>query len=232
MIERNMPDTILIVEDEPEIRGILTRALESRGYKVREADTLTSALTQLSLFTPQLILLDLGMPDGSGIDLIDKVRTWSDVPIIVISDRVSERDKVDALHLGADDYITKPFSSQEMLARVQAIMRRASKDPDPESPIVTFGLVHVDLTKRVVRKSGEEIRLTPTEYKLLATLIKNAGKVMTQKKLLVEVWGASASDNGHYLRIYVGRLRHKLEQDPISPRHFLTEIGVGYRFQQ
>lgn len=175
-------------------------------------------------------MLDLGLPDGNGVDFIRDLRGWSDAPILVLSARSNEKDKVLALDAGADDYLTKPFGVAELRARARALLRRQSRTEDA-SPLFEFGEVKVDLSRRVVTRNGEPVRLTPIEYRLLCVLLANAGKVLTQRHLLRDVWGPSSVESTHYLRIYVGHLRHKLEIDPAQPRHFQTETGVGYRFQ-
>lgn len=178
---------------------------------------------------PDLVILDLGLPDGDGTLYLRDVRQWSSVPIIVLSARNDERDKIDALDAGADDYLAKPFGIGELLARVRVALRRHGAH-SMESPLVTFGSVTVDLSQRLVSRDGATLHLTPTEFKLVALLLANAGKVLTQRQLLVQVWGPNAVESSHYLRIYMGHLRQKLESDPTRPRHFITETAVGYRF--
>ncbi|HYR26171.1 MAG TPA: winged helix-turn-helix domain-containing protein, partial [Aquabacterium sp.] len=175
--------------------------------------------------------LDLGLPDGDGRQFVADLRTWSSLPILVLSARAAEEDKIDVLDAGADDYLTKPFAVGELLARVRAMLRRARQGTAIESPHVRFGSIEVDLVRRKVTRQEEAVHLTPIEYRLLCVLLAHAGKVMTHRQLLREVWGPAYADSSHYLRIYVGHLRHKLEDDPSQPRHFLTEVGVGYRFQ-
>ncbi|WP_029414410.1 two-component system response regulator KdpE [Acidovorax radicis] len=227
--------TVLVVEDEPQIRRFVRSALEAEGWQVNEAATLREGLSAVGTRQPDLLVLDLGLPDGDGIDLIRDVRGWSAVPIIVLSARTDEADKINALDAGADDYLTKPFGTGELLARVRANLRRPRVATgnglvaDGVEPAFQFGDVEVDRTARVVRKAGVEVHLTPTEYRMLSVLITNAGRVITQKQLLREVWGPMRSDQSHYLRIYMGHLRQKLEADPAQPRHLLTESGVGYR---
>ena len=205
-------------------------SLEEEGCRVFEAGTLASGLVEAGERKPDLIMLDLGLPDGNGVDFIRDLRGWSDVPILVLSARSNEKDKVQALDAGADDYLTKPFGVAELRARARALLRRQSRTEDA-SPLFEFGEVRVDLSRRVVTRNGEPVRLTPIEYRLLCVLLASAGKVLTQRHLLREVWGPSSVESTHYLRIYVGHLRHKLEIDPAQPRHFQTETGVGYRFQ-
>ncbi|WP_319003132.1 two-component system response regulator KdpE [Acidovorax radicis] len=227
--------TVLVVEDEPQIRRFVRSALEAEGWQVNEAATLREGLSAAGTRQPDLLVLDLGLPDGDGIDLIRDVRGWSAVPIIVLSARTDEADKINALDAGADDYLTKPFGTGELLARVRANLRRPRVATgnglvaDVVEPVFQFGDVEVDRAARVVRKAGLEVHLTPTEYRMLSVLITNAGRVITQKQLLREVWGPMRSDQSHYLRIYMGHLRQKLEADPAQPRHLLTESGVGYR---
>ena len=221
---------VLVVEDEKQIRRFVRASLEEEGCRVFEAGTLASGLVEAGERKPDLIMLDLGLPDGNGVDFIRDLRGWSDVPILVLSARSNEKDKVQALDAGADDYLTKPFGVAELRARARALLRRQNRTEDA-SPLFEFGEVRVDLSRRVVTRNGEPVRLTPIEYRLLCVLLASAGKVLTQRHLLREVWGPSSVESTHYLRIYVGHLRHKLEIDPAQPRHFQTETGVGYRFQ-
>jgi two-component system KDP operon response regulator KdpE len=223
--------TALLVEDEPQIRRFVRAALEAEGWQVFEAPGLQRGLIDAGTRKPDLIVLDLGLPDGDGIDFVIDLRKWSSVPVIVLSARVSEDDKIRALDAGADDYLTKPFGTGELLARVRATLRRQRQPAADKSGLIQFGDVSVDLPNRRVTRGGEHVHLTPTEYRLLAVLVSNAGRVMTNPQLLRAVWGPSQSENGHYLRIYMGHLRHKLEQDPTQPRYLLTETAVGYRLQ-
>jgi two-component system KDP operon response regulator KdpE len=221
----------LIVEDEKQIRRFVRTALADQGWIVHEADTVARGLSEASTRRPDLIVLDLGLPDSDGIEFLRDLRAWSDVAVIVLSARVGERDKIDALDAGADDYLTKPFIVGELLARVRAAARRRGpKDELP--PIFEFGDVCVNMSLRTVQKGGLEIHLTPTEYRLLCLLAANEGKVLTHHQLLTDVWGPSRSKDGHYLRVYMGHLRQKLESDPARPRHILTEPAVGYRLVQ
>jgi two-component system KDP operon response regulator KdpE len=233
-----MPAPIaIIIEDEPQIRRFVRAALEAEGWLVHEADNLKKGLTETGTRKPDLLVLDLGLPDGDGLELIRDVRGWSSVPIVVLSARSDEADKIAALDAGADDYLTKPFGVGELLARVRANLRRpraASGDSAADAaseadPLFRFGEVEVDRQARLVRRNGVEVHLTPLEYRLLTVLIANVGRVLTHRQLLRQVWGPSHSEQSHYLRIYMGHLRQKLETDPTQPRHFLTETAVGYR---
>ena len=230
----NPAPVVVIVEDEPQIRRFVRGALEAEGWQVHEADTMQRGLTAAGTRKPDLLVLDLGLPDGDGLELIRDVRGWSTVPIIVLSARVDEADKIAALDAGADDYLTKPFGVGELLARVRANLRRpraAAADGTPEDadPVFRFGEVELDRRLRRVRRAGVDVHLTPTEYRLLAVLVANAGRVLTHRQLLREVWGPSHAEQNHYLRIYMGHLRQKLERDPAQPRHLITETAVGYR---
>jgi two-component system, OmpR family, KDP operon response regulator KdpE len=225
-----MPNPVVIViEDEPQIRRFVRSALEAEGWQVHEADTVKKGLTEAGTRKPDLLVLDLGLPDGDGLELIRDVRGWSTVPIIVLSARVDESDKIAALDAGADDYLTKPFGVGELLARMRANLRRPRAAADEAEPLFRFGEVEVDRQARLVRRAGSEVHLTPIEYRLLSVLVANAGRVLTHRQLLREVWGPSHAEQSHYLRIYMGHLRQKLEIDPTQPRHLLTETAVGYR---
>lgn len=220
---------VLIIEDEQAIRRFLRTALEADGLRVYEADTLQRGLLEAASRKPDLTILDLGLPDGDGIDFIREVRLWSQMPIIVLSARTEEADKIDALDAGADDYLSKPFGIGELQARLRVALRRHASGQKNE-PQVMFGAMVVDLAARRILRDGEEVHLTPIEFRLLAVLLNNAGKVLTQRQLLNQVWGPNAVEHSHYLRIYMGHLRQKLEVDPARPRHLLTETGIGYRF--
>ncbi|MDD5394126.1 MAG: response regulator [Thiothrix sp.] len=222
---------ILVVEDEQHIRHFIRTALENESYQVTEAGTYHSALQAIQNQRLDMIILDLGLPDGDGLELIKHLRTWSKLPVLVLSARVSDQDKIKALDAGADDYLSKPFSTGELLARVRALLRRSQFNPSVESPLIRFGEVEVDLLQRKVNRKGQAVRLTPIEFHLLSLLLLNAGRVMTHRHLLREVWGSTYVESNHYLRVYVGHLRQKLEDDPSQPRHFLTETGIDYRFQ-
>ena len=222
---------ILVVEDESQIRRFVRAALEGEGCRVAEAASCRQGLLEAGARRTDLVVLDLALPDGDGVAFVRDFRAWSSAPVLVLSARSTEHDKIGVLDAGADDYLTKPFSVGELLARVRALLRRGRGDADLESACVAFGDVEVDFARRQVSRRGEPVRLTPIEYRLLGVLVANAGKVMTHRQLLREVWGPAASESSHYLRVYVGHLRHKLEDDPTRPRHVLTETGVGYRFQ-
>ncbi|AMO94333.1 KDP operon transcriptional regulatory protein KdpE [Collimonas fungivorans] len=219
----------LLVEDEPQIRRFVRAALEDEGWQIFEAATMQRGLIDCGTRKPNLVILDLGLPDGDGIDFILDVRKWSRVPIIVLSARVNETDKIKALDAGADDYLSKPFGVGELLARVRATLRRQHQPLAGDDGLIRFGDVTLDLQARLVTKAQQQVHLTPTEYRLLSVLVANAGRVVTNPQLLKEVWGPSHSESGHYLRIYMGHLRQKLEDDPAQPKHLLTETAVGYR---
>ncbi len=224
-------NTVLLVEDEKEIRRFVRQALQGEGCQVREAETMAQGLQEAASVKPQLIMLDLGLPDGDGVDFVQRLRSWSQVPVLVVSARSTEHDKILVLDAGADDYLTKPFSVGELLARVRALLRRSRADNELSTPVVQFGSVEVDLARRLVSKAQQPVHLTAMEFKLLSVLLANAGRVLTHRHLLREVWGGTHSDHNHYLRIYVAHLRQKLEDDPTQPVYLQTEIGVGYRFQ-
>ena len=219
----------ILVEDEAQIRRFVRTALEAEGWTVHESGTMKQGLVDAGARKPDLVVLDLGLPDGDGVDFITKLRGWSTVPVIVLSARVEETDKIEALDAGADDYLTKPFGVKELLARVRAAVRRHAQPPGDPSKVIRFGDVEVDPVARAVRRHGEEVHLTPVEYRLLTLLLSHAGKVLTQRHILREVWGPSHVEDSHYVRVQMGHLRRKLEDDPAQPRHLLTETGVGYR---
>jgi two-component system KDP operon response regulator KdpE len=223
-----MKPFILILEDDPQIRRFLRATLTAEGYVYHEAVTAADGLIQVNARRPDLILLDLGLPDGDGLEVIRRVRESSQMPIVVLSARGEENDKIAALDLGADDYVAKPFGVGELLARIRAALRRSAA-VTPEGPILRFGRIEIDGDKRVVKVEGEEVHLTPNEYRLLQVLIKYPGKVLTQRQLLNEVWGPNHLDQAQYLRVYIAQLRRKLEVDPTRPKHLQTEPGVGYR---
>lgn len=228
-----MTDTgalILIIEDEAQMRRFIRASLSSNGYRVIEAETAEAGLVEARSRSPDLILLDLGLPDLDGLEVAQRLRAWAQTPIIVISARGREEDKVKVLDAGADDYVTKPFGVGELLARIRVALRNRARDESGAS-LLELGEVKVDLARRQVLVRGEEVHLTPIEYKLLATLVKHAGRVVTHRELLREVWGPGSSDQTQYLRVYMGQLRHKLEQNPSRPQYLTTEPGVGYRLK-
>ncbi|MCQ4087654.1 response regulator [Saccharibacillus sp. JS10] len=220
---------ILIVDDEPQIRKLLKVTLAAHGYVVQEADTGEEGIRQASIFHPDLIVLDLGLPDLTGMEVLMRIRDWSGIPVLVLTAKDREADKITALDAGADDYITKPFGMGELVARIRVALRHSAKSTD--EPIIRSGSLTIDLAQRIVELNEERIKLTPTEYDLLKALAAHAGKVVTQRQLLQQVWGNQHDEgDSHYLRIYIGHLRKKLEEDPSQPRFIITEPGVGYRF--
>jgi two-component system KDP operon response regulator KdpE len=225
-----MNATILIVEDEREIRRLLSATLEANGFSPLEAENARAGRLAVAGKRPDLVILDLGLPDQDGQDFIVDLREWSRVPVIVLSAREQEAEKVAALENGADDYLTKPFAAGELIARIRVALRHAVAGAGEATPVHAFGDLVVDLSARSVRLAGEERRLTPIEYKLLATLVQHAGKVLTYTQLSRDIWGRHAADGNQRLRIHAQHLREKLNDDPISPRFILTEPGIGYRF--
>jgi len=219
----------LLIEDEPQIRRFLRTALEAEGWIVHETDTARQGLVDAGTRKPDLLVVDLGLPDRDGVELIRELRAWSAVPVVVLSARIAEKEKIAALDAGADDYLTKPFGVGELLARVRATMRRRRQPPGEVSSIFRFGNVEVDIEARTVKRGGDAVHLTPVEYRLLSLLIANAGKVLTHRQILRDVWGPAGVEQSHYARVYMGHLRRKLEDDPAQPRHLLTETAVGYR---
>ncbi len=223
---------VLVIDDEGPIRKFLRTGLESHGFRLVESATGKDGLAQASTRSPDLVLLDLGLPDMDGLEIVKELRGWSATPIVVLSARGQERDKIQALDLGADDYVTKPFSMGELLARMRVALRhRARVQTGEELSSVETGGLRVDLARRVVSLKGAEVRLTPIEYRLLSTLARYAGKVLTHDFLLREVWGPGYTTQHHYLRVYMAQLRHKIEANPARPRLLITEPGVGYRFR-
>jgi two-component system KDP operon response regulator KdpE len=220
---------VLIVEDEPQMRRFLRASLGAEGYRVREAWTVADGLREAAVEHPDAILLDLGLPDGDGLTLVRRVREWSSVPVIVVSARGREEEKVAALDAGADDYLAKPFGTKELLARLRVALRHARAGAAPGSPILEAGPLRMDLERREASVDGRAVRLTPIEWRLLAFLATHAGKVLTHAQILREVWGPNAATQAHYVRVYMAELRKKLEADPSRPRLLLTEPGVGYR---
>ena len=225
--------TILLIEDEAPIRRFLRATLAARGYRLVEAETALDGLREAASRRPDLILLDLGLPDLDGLEVTRRLREWTETPIVVLSARGQEQDKVTVLDAGADDYLTKPFGVDELLARIRVALRHAELSRQPlREPAVTVGDLHIDLAQRQVTLAGQEIHLTPIQYDLLALLARNAGRVVTHTQLLKQVWGPNYAAETHYLRVYMGQLRRKLEDDPARPRYLLTEPGVGYRLHE
>lgn len=218
---------VLIVDDELQIRRFLRITLEANDYRVFEVDNGHDAITESARLRPDLIILDMGLPDIDGLEVLRRLREWTPTPVIILSVRDADQDKIAALDTGADDYLTKPFSVDELMARMRTAQRHARADPQPS--IFTSGNVQIDLTRRLVTKNDEPVKVTPTEYALLRLLIRHAGKVLTHRQILKEVWGPEYMDETHYLRVYFAQLRQKLEDDPARPRLILTEPGVGYR---
>ena len=224
--------TVLLIEDDSRIRRFMHACLESEEMRVLDAESGRRGLSLVANARPDLVIVDLGLPDVDGVDVIRRLREWSSVPVIVLSARTREEEKVAALDAGADDYLTKPFGAGELVARIRAHLRRHNRSiaaGASEAAKVRFGDVAVDLELRTVEREGKAVHLTPIEYRLLVSLIRHAGRVLTHQQLLKEVWGPARTDSAHYLRIYMGHLRHKLERDPTQPQHIITETGIGYR---
>jgi two-component system KDP operon response regulator KdpE len=221
------PPVALVIDDEPQIRRLLRVLLEANGYRVFDAATGNDGLIQAAQRQPDVVLLDLGLPDLDGRAVLQRIREWSRVPVLILSVRDQEEEKIAALDSGADDYVTKPFNSGELLARLRAALRHGQ--PPAADAVFRAGSVEVDLAKRVVSKNGAEVKLTPIEYSLLRLLVTHAGKVLTHRQLLTEVWGEKAVGQSHYLRVHIAHLREKLERDPSTPELVLTEPAVGYR---
>ncbi|NSL54975.1 two-component system response regulator KdpE [Uliginosibacterium aquaticum] len=224
-----MSSRVLIIEDDPVIRRFVRSSLETEGCEVFEADCAGRGLIEAGTRQPELLILDLGLPDRDGLEVIRDVRSWSRIPIIVLSARTQESEKVAALDAGADDYLVKPFGVPELLARVRAQVRRQASMAVGEQAVFGFGDVTVDMIRRRVTRAGEEVHLTPIEYRLLTALIRGHGRVLTHRQLMTDAWGPGYAERTHYLRIYMKQLREKLEQSPAQPAHLLTETGVGYR---
>lgn len=221
---------VLVVEDDAEIRRVLRLSLSAEGYEVFEAEGCRRGLIDVATRRPDLVVLDLGLPDGDGVDFIRDLRGWSAMPVLVLSARITEDDKIAALDAGADDYLVKPFGIGELLARLRAQLRRRAHDAGGGAPVIEFGELRVDLVRRVVERAGAPVHLTPIEYRLLAHLIAHPDRVLTHSQLLKAVWGPGHAEDTHYVRVYMAGLRKKLEADPARPRHLLTEAGIGYRF--
>jgi two-component system KDP operon response regulator KdpE len=230
MTAHDSPGKVLVVEDEAEIRRFIRLALQAESLDVAEAQSVQRGLVEAGTRRPDLVVLDLGLPDGDGLDFIRGLRTWSEIPIIVLSARTMEADKIAALDAGADDYLVKPFGTGELLARVRAQLRRHPRANAQAQSVLEFGDVRVDLVHRSVERAGAPVHLTPTEYRLLTHLAAHPNRVLTHPQLLRAVWGPSHAEDTHYVRIYMGHLRAKLEADASQPQHLLTELGVGYRF--
>jgi len=226
----NPKPVVVVIEDDPPIRRFLRTSLSTQGFEVHEADSGQRGLIEAGQRKPDLIILDLGLPDMDGVEVVRLIREWSSLPIIILSARSAEQSKIEALDAGADDYLTKPFGLGELLARIRVALRRATGSGEA-SPLFSVGTIEVDLANRWVRLNGEEVHLTPIQYRLLTVLIKHAGKVLTHQQILKEVWGPGHSESAHYLRIYMSQLRQKLEADPANPQYLLTESGVGYRLK-
>jgi two-component system KDP operon response regulator KdpE len=223
---------IIVIEDDPPIRRFLRTGLATKGFTVFEADTGKQGIVEAGVRKPDLVILDLGLPDMDGVEVIRAIRAWSSIPIIILSARSSEHFKIDALDAGADDYLTKPFGFGELLARIRVALRHSVRPLEQlQNEVFVLENLKVDLVNRVVTLDDNEVHLTPIQYRLLTVLVKNAGKVLTHQQILKEVWGPSYQENAHYLRIYMSQLRQKLEQDPTQPQILLTESGVGYRLK-
>jgi len=221
---------VLIIEDEADIRRFVRMALESEGHEAFEADSIKRGLIEAGTRRPELVILDLGLPDGDGVDFIRDLRGWSTCPVIVLSARSNEADKIAALDAGADDYLVKPFGAGELMARVRAQLRRNTQQSTASEPLIRFGEVCIDLTRRVVERDGQPLHLTPIEYRLLTYLVAQPNRVVTHRQLLKVVWGPGHAEDTHYVRVHMANLRKKIEVDASMPRHVITEAGIGYRF--
>lgn len=224
--------SILVIEDDHQIRRFLKVGLESNDYAYWESFQGKQGLSEITSRNPDLVILDLGLPDMDGLDFLKQLREWSKVPVIVLTARDREQDKIRALDLGADDYLTKPFNVGELLARIRVALRHVQKNDGAEDPLFENGLLKIDFAKRQVFVKDREVHLTPIEYKILVFLAKNVGKVITQTQILKEVWGPTHTDQGHYLRVHMHQLRHKIEENPARPKWLLNEPGVGYRLKE
>lgn len=222
--------TAILIEDDSQIRHFVKGALEGEGWRIFDTETGQRGLIEAGSRKPDLLVVDLGLPDMDGVDVVRDFRNWSTVPILILSARSAEQEKILALDAGADDYLTKPFDIGELLARVRAVTRRRLQGADA-SPKLNFGEVEVDFSRHNVTRNGEAVHLTPIEYRLLGALLSNTGKIMSHRRLMQEVWGPNHTESAHYLRIYMSHLRQKLEIDPAQPVHLLTETGIGYRFE-
>jgi two-component system KDP operon response regulator KdpE len=222
--------SILVIDDEPAMRRLLRITLEASGYAVIEADTGRLGLAQAATQSPEVIVLDLGLPDLSGVEVVRQLREWTEIPVLVLTVRAAESDKVAALDAGADDYLTKPFGAAELTARLRALRRRTR--PEDESARLTIGDILVDFTTRQVWRAGAEVKLTGREYDIFRLLVLHRGKVLTHRQILTELWGPAAAEHTHYLRLHMTHLRQKLEADPRQPRHLKTEWGIGFRFTE
>lgn len=218
---------ILVIDDEPQIRKLLKVSLGAHGYEIEEAATGAEGISRAATFKPDFLIIDLGLPDMDGKKVVQQIREWSQTPIIVLTARDQEQEKIDALDAGADDYVTKPFGMGELMARMRVSLRRAAASEN--DPILTCGELIIDLVARRVTVGGREIKLTPTEYELIKILAQHRGRVLTHKQLLKAVWGSSYNEDTHYIRVYIGQLRRKIEENPTRPRYIITESGVGYR---
>ena len=218
---------ILVIDDEPQIRKLLKVSLGAHGYHIDEASTGQDGINRVALFKPDLIILDLGLPDIDGKEVVIRIREWSSLPIIILTARDQEKEKIDALDAGADDYVTKPFGIGELMARIRVSLRHVANSE--EEPVISCGDLAIDLAQRRVTIGEREVKLTPTEYDIMKVLAQNAGKVLTHKQLLKTVWGSAYDGDTHYIRVFIGQLRRKIEENPTQPRYIITESGIGYR---
>lgn len=218
---------VLIIDDEPQIRKLLRVSLTSQGYCIEEASTGADGINKTAMFKPDILIVDLGLPDLDGKEVVRQIREWSSAPVIILTARYQEQEKIDALDAGADDYVTKPFGMGELMARLRVCLRRIAATE--EEPVLVCGGLHVDLAQRRVLVDGREVKLTPTEYEIIKVMAQHAGRVLTHKQLLKAVWGTAYHEDTHYIRVYIGQLRRKIETDPAQPRYIITESGVGYR---